>query len=121
VHNALFTDTISKDQIIGPIKIDKYDNMFLKIEGWTESLVISETDFEQRWNDVVEKVTDIKAWADYEKIVAGLMRGKSVEFDPYTFEKLKEAAAKVYCLRKNRGKNSLKMNYGIETILPKLY
>lgn len=88
IHDALFSDSLHIGQIIGPLKIDNTNFLVMRINGWTTKVVMSETEVNQRWQDVREKLTDKKAQGIYEQYVAGLMLGKKIVFDERTFREL---------------------------------
>lgn len=88
VHEALFSEVLKKDEVIGPLKVDDHDYVVLKIVGWTESLSISDAQIQRRWHDVSERLAHKRAGALFDNYVANLMRGKRVEFSPQTFRKL---------------------------------
>lgn len=97
VHQALFKNDVKKDQVIGPLEISE-DGYFLymQVDGWTDSKVITEQSVQQRWEDSKERIQDEKAeviWVDY---VSDLMRGKRMDLVEDTFWKLNEIYFEMY-------------------------
>lgn len=88
IHNALFSESFEKDQVIGPLKIEDNYYTVIKILGWTDRMTISDNDIRQRWTDVKEKLRKKHANIQYRKYVSKIMRGKRVEFIGDTFYKL---------------------------------
>jgi hypothetical protein len=96
VHQALFTDTLQKNQILGPLKTEDGVNLFIKIDGWTESLAISEKMHQERWDEVTEKLKEGKALQIYDDYVSKLMKGKRLEFAPDVFDILVNVFGDLY-------------------------
>jgi len=125
IHNSLFTDDLVKGEIIEPIYVDN-SYMIMRIDGWTERIAISEEDKTRRWNDVYNKLTEDKAILVYESYVSELMRGKRIDFNHPTFEKLVEITAPYY-LKSNKDKKRLlksslwKPNSEDEVLIDNLY
>ena len=88
IHNALFSESLEKDQVIGPLKIEDNYYTVIKILGWTDRMTISDNDMRQRWTYVKEKLRKKHANIQYRKYVSKIMRGKRVEFIGDTFYKL---------------------------------
>lgn len=88
IHEALFSSELKKDQILGPLKVEDGSALFLKIEGWTDHLAISDAQIQRRWQDVSQRLTESMAEDVYDEYIGKLMRGKRLEFDPSTFRKI---------------------------------
>ena len=58
--NAIFLKDLNKDDVLGPIisKDNKY--LFLKVLGWTNSVLISETQKANHLKSVKEKISIIE-------------------------------------------------------------
>jgi hypothetical protein len=110
VHNSLFSDELVKGEILKPINVDN-SYLFIRVDSWTDRVAISEKDKILRWNDVYNKVTADNAAAHYENYVAEIMRGKRIDFNRPTFEKLVEIIAPYY-LQSNKNKERM-LNSGL--------
>jgi len=88
VQEALFTNNVISNQIIGPLPIDKHQYLVMKILGWTDSVVVSEKEKELRWNDVKKNLELMRAKQMYERFIGKVMDGKKLEFDPNAFYKV---------------------------------
>lgn len=96
IHEALFSRLLQKNEVIGPLKIEDGQNIFMKILGWAERKAISDAQIRRRWDEVKEKLTARHAEKLFEKIVAETMRGKRLEFAPITFRKVVETVGPFY-------------------------
>lgn len=96
IHNILFQADHKRGDIIGPVLVNDSKYMFFKIDGWTDRMVMTESDHIDRKKRVVEKLKDQKAWIQYDKIVSQIMRGKKIEFSKSTFKKLFAIVAPIY-------------------------
>jgi hypothetical protein len=106
IHESLFSEKLKKDQIVGPIQTEDRQFLFMKIEGWTEKLAVSEKDINQRWSDVSNKLKDLKAKKIYARYVQNLMKGKKLEFDEDVFYQLAELLAPIYVKTEEEKKKS---------------
>lgn len=109
IHELLFSEKLKKDQIVGPIQTEDRQFIFMKIEGWTEKLAVSEKDINQRWSDVSNKLKDLKAKKIYTNYVQNLMKGKSLEFDEGVFYQLAELLAPIYIKTEKEKKESFNL------------
>ncbi len=109
IREAIFTDGIIKDSVIGPIKIGTDDHIVIKIVGWTDELAISESARKKRWDEVKEKLTEAEALKIYDKFVVSIMEGKKLDFDSDTFNKLVSLVGPLY-IRSAREKQDLFMD-----------
>jgi len=96
IHQALFTDELQNNQILGPIKISDDQFLFAKILGWTDRKVITDTDIQRRHNDVVEYLTDAHAAQIWKEYTGQIMQGKKIEFDRATFEQIFDLMLPLY-------------------------
>ncbi|MCI0513790.1 hypothetical protein L0128_11295 [candidate division KSB1 bacterium] len=96
VQNALYADTLTVGQVIGPIAIDKNSHLVMQINGWTTRLAITENDVQQRWQDVAEHLKNLQATNLFEKRIAEIMQGKEIKFNRDTFFRLIPLLAPLY-------------------------
>ncbi len=96
VHEALFSESLNKGQIIGPIRTEDQRFLLMQVKGWTDRQAIADTDVQCRRDAVIEALTQKHADALYDAYVAKLMKGKKVQFSQETFYKLIEAIGPVY-------------------------
>ena len=88
LFKALYMNKTSDKQVIGPVKIDKNNHLLIKINGWTRRPVISEKDINQKYTDVKDKISEVAARDIYVDLIAGMMKGKKLDFNAKTFEAL---------------------------------
>jgi len=124
LHDSLFKKQPRKGQHIGPLNIDETHHMFLQVNGWVDRKVITEQSIMDRRQQVIEKLTNDKAWANYKIYVADIMQNKRMQFYPKTFKKLIELAAPIYLesekVKKQMFNNSFWQNSESEDIFSKL-
>jgi len=96
IHNALFSDTLSAKQVLGPLKTE--DNLFItmRIKGWTERLALSKTEAIQRTKDVTEDLTQREADKSYQAFASRLMQGEKMQLSRDLMEELTRVLAPVY-------------------------
>jgi hypothetical protein len=95
IHEALFSDSLKINQIIGPVPAGEAF-LILKILGWTDRVAITESQVQQRWNEVTEKWREKMGAAFYVKFVSQAMKGKRIEFEGDTFSRLATLLAPIY-------------------------
>lgn len=96
IKDVLFKEKPTRGQIIGPVKVDEQNHLFLKVNGWTDQRVMTENDIRDRRQLVVDQLKNEKAWAAYETYVSELMHNKQMQFSEDTFKKLVTVIAPVY-------------------------
>ena len=96
IQKSLFSGNIAKDTVIGPLRIEKDDYILMKIVGWTDEKAVTEESKNQRWQDVREDIKKRKALKLYDKFIISTMKGKKLEFDNETFDKLVGLLAPIY-------------------------
>jgi hypothetical protein len=96
IKDALFKEKPTKGQIIGPVKVDEQNHLFLKVNGWTDQRVMTENDIRDRHRLVIDQLKNEKAWAAYKSYVSELMHKKQMQFSEVTFKKLVTIIAPVY-------------------------
>jgi hypothetical protein len=96
IHQALFSDSMHVGQIVGPLKIDDDFFMTIEIAGWRDRLAVSESQIAQRWDSVEKRLKSREALKVYEQIVAGIMKGKRLEFNEDTFYSMARVLAPFY-------------------------
>ena len=103
IEQALFSAPLKKNQIVGPLKVG--DNFFTTIEvlGWTDEAAVSNSQIQQRWKDVTDRLREREALNSYRQFAARLMHGKRVVFNPKTFQALVKIYRPIY-LKSNKEK-----------------
>jgi len=88
IHEALFSSKLKKGQVVGPLRAEDDNHLFIKVLGWADNIAMSDVQIQQRWQDVSERLTEQKAEAAFENYVQDLMAGKRLDFDPSTFRRV---------------------------------
>jgi hypothetical protein len=102
IKDVLFDNSPQKGEVIGPLNIDDTQFIFMKINGWTDKKVITETEFQNRRQDVIEKLTQQEAWEGYKNYVQSLMKNKRMEFYEDTFKNIVRLVAPLYLNSENK-------------------
>ncbi len=105
IHKALYSDKLSKGDLIGPLKIDAHYYMILQVKGWINRAALSDRDIRQRVRDVKAKLTQIKATEIYARFASELMRGKRLDFNPHTYKKMVDFLKPIYFTNEKERKN----------------
>jgi len=96
IIKSLYSDNIAKDTVIGPLQIGRDDHILMKVVGWTDEKAITDESKNQRWNDVREDIMKRKALNLYDEFIISTMKGKKLEFNKETFDKIVELLAPIY-------------------------
>ncbi len=94
--DTLFTVPLKKHQVVGPIKTDEGDYLFAKVRGWIDRPIITEQQFNERWNNVSEKYHSRKAQELYSQFIIKTMANKKIEFNPDIFFKITDLLGPMY-------------------------
>jgi hypothetical protein len=103
VHTVLFSEPLFKDQVIGPVKIENNFYLMIKILGWIEQKVLSDSEIRKRLDDVKKKLKERQASTRFREYIHGIMAGKKIDFAKDTFHKLVNILGSVYMKTKNAG------------------
>lgn len=105
IVSKVFDSPLQKNDVLEPIFVgDSY--LLVRVDGWLDKLAITESKKELRWNDVKEIITEKESMKLYAEYVGNLMKGKNVQFNRNTFEKLVEVVAPFY-LKDEKKKEAL--------------
>jgi len=85
ILDSLYSEPLQKDQVIGPVKIDKNEFMLIKINGWIDRVALTEYQIQERWRNVSEKFIQRQAVKLFDNFILDVMQGKSIEFLPDVF------------------------------------
>ncbi len=96
VHKALFTRPLNKDEIIGPVQIETDFHTVIQILGWREQVPVTDTEVQDRWNAVSERIRIERADSAFNRFVETRMRGRRMTFHPETFVRFVRLAAPLY-------------------------
>jgi len=82
IHNALFDESVRKDQVIGPVRANDEQFVLMKVKQYTNSIAITDNQQSQRLKDVRDKLTESSALKIYSKFASEIMSGKQLDFIP---------------------------------------
>ncbi|HDQ44227.1 MAG TPA: hypothetical protein ENN17_01845 [bacterium] len=90
IHLALFSRPLGAGEVIGPVRLDGYQSIMMRVADARIQPVIGPEDQRMRIDQVRAKLTDLKARATWNAYKAGLMRGKSIQFEKEVFNQIVE-------------------------------
>jgi hypothetical protein len=96
MHQAIYSDTLSRHDILGPVEFEKGIFTVIRINDWTETLALSDRQAKERMKMVREKLQERYGTRMFHRYVRTLMKGKSAVFNEETFNKLAEVYASYY-------------------------
>ncbi len=96
VHQALFSEPLFKNQVIGPIQVDNGQFLMMKVLDWVDRPAVTSIDVQQRNNKVYEDWEREKSEVSWDDYVFDLMKNKRLEFAKDTFERMAELFKPLY-------------------------
>ena len=96
IHNALYSNALRVNQVIGPLLTEDGFYIVMKVKGWTDRVVITEKDINQRVSDVQERLTQKEAVKIFQRYAGKIMKGKRIVFSKEAFENLVSVFAPIY-------------------------
>ena len=120
IEEALFTNDVLPNQIIGPLQTDKQQYIVMKVLGWTDSVVVSEKEQGLRWNDVKENLRLMRARKIYENFITKLMVGKKMELIHNTFYEVADLLSPYYIRTPENMKNYYSGTFHDKIEIPKI-
>lgn len=112
VLDSLFSEPLTKEQVVGPIKVADDQYLMVKVTGWVNIPAISEAQAQERWSSIKEEFIQRKAAKRYNEIIYNVMKGKKLEFNPATFFKIVDLMKPVYMPKAEETKSALKNAFG---------
>lgn len=106
IVNTLFTTDRKKGEVIGPIQVDNERQMFLKINGWTDTPVITNTQIIEKQKKVKEFLELREGKRIYKTMIQNIMKNKNIDFNKEVFFKFTDIVAPIY-LKSNKEKEEL--------------
>lgn len=94
--DLLFTQEHRKGTIIGPVKFSDNHFMFLKINGWKETKIITEAQQNQYLKNIKDVYTQRESRIIFENYIKKIMKGKKIEFNEKVFLALADIMGPVY-------------------------
>lgn len=96
VHRALFSNDWHVGDVLPPVQVADGDYLVMQVLGWSENMAITDTQQQQRLNEVTEKLTEVKASEIWTQYVADIMRGKRMDFNAPVFERMSDLFFNIY-------------------------
>jgi len=96
VHRTLFSEPLKKGQVLGPVKVDENQYLMIKVLGWIDRPVITDTASRQRWEDVSEELKREAGGEIWDGYIANLMKGKTLIFKEDAFKKMTKFLLPIY-------------------------
>ncbi len=96
IHTALFNNQIRKGDVVGPLPAGEGQYIVMRVNGWTSTPAITDTDMSQQWEDVHTRLVEINADARYLNYVASIMAGKEMHMNKPVFKSYSLKAAEEY-------------------------
>ena len=101
IHKAIFSKTLNKDEILGPILSKDNKWLFIKVKEITSSPIITETENSNHLELVYKKIYELNQIEAYDKYILEVMEGYNLNLNKNVFFKLTKEAYKYYIDRKN--------------------
>ena len=96
IFQALYTKPVTVNQVLGPIKIGNDNYLVLYVNGWKDTAIITDKQFQSRWRDISSYYKRRIAQRNYDEIINTVMRGRSIIFEQNTFFKFTDILASIY-------------------------
>jgi hypothetical protein len=96
LRSSMFARPLRVGEILPAIEVEDSLYLFVRINGWTTRVAVSDQDTRQRWNDVMEDMRSEQGAARFREFAAGVMRGKSITFERETFRAVGPILAPLY-------------------------
>lgn len=113
IHTALFSEPLKINQIIGPLKIENNFYTMIKVLGWTDQKVLSNSDVKKRLRDVKKKLKEKHTSAMINEYIRKIMQGKRLTFSKGAFNKLINIFYPVYMKLKKENVLTFKQRFCI--------
>jgi hypothetical protein len=96
IEEVLFSKPVENGSVFGPLEVERNQFLFMRVNGWTDTKVLAESDIRERLDQVKERLTLREASRIWDRFVARVMKGKQLLFKEDTFYRLTEIYADLY-------------------------
>jgi hypothetical protein len=107
VHDSLYTEPLEPGKLIGPLKIEDNHYLVMRIDDYVINPAVTDTEVQTRWKKVEEKLREKQTTRIRKSTIAGLMKGKTVEFNPATFGRMVSLFYDIFSTEDQNIKNEL--------------
>ena len=101
IHESIFLNSLSKDQVIGPILAKDNKHLFIKVKDFVYSPLITSNEISNHTNMVNQKLYELTQVKEYDIYIKEIMKDYSVVFNSDVFVKLASEAYNYYIDRNN--------------------
>tara|TARA_Y100000590_G_C15694791_1_gene1004712 strand:+ start:756 stop:2222 length:1467 start_codon:yes stop_codon:yes gene_type:complete len=115
IHKAIFLKELNKDDVLGPIISKDKKYLFLKVLGWTNNVLISETQIADHLQSVKDKISLMEQERAYDEFILDIMSGDKLKFFEKPFFKLADVAYKFYFNKYNPQTENIDPKYNDES------
>jgi hypothetical protein len=112
VLDSLFSAPLYKNQVVGPIKIDKNQYMMMTVDGWIDRPAITETQVQERWRTITDEFSQRAADRLFDQFIHKVMQGKTIEFQPQVFFKVANLLGPIYFKTEAEKNEIMKKSFG---------
>ncbi|MFC1568973.1 hypothetical protein ACFL4L_01955 [bacterium] len=88
IHRALYGEAYDIGEIVGPIRIAPIQWIMMRVLDINRHPIIGQEDRNVRMNEVIEKLTDLKAKNIWQKYKDTMMQGKEMKFEQEAFHQI---------------------------------
>ena len=96
IRRALFAKPLQRGEVVGPVATGDDLYTVMQVQGWSERLLVSDTQLRQQWADVEASMRAERAELAYQQFVQKLMRGKRMELVEDSFYRLAAVLAPLF-------------------------
>ena len=101
IHESIFLNSLSKDQVIGPVLAKDNKRLFIKVKDFVYSPLITSNEISNHVNMVNQKLYELTQVKDYDIYIKKIMKDYNVVFNNEIFVKLASEAYNYYIDRNN--------------------
>ena len=101
IHESIFLNSLSKNQVIGPILAKDNKHLFIKVKDFVYSPLITSNEISNHTNMVNQKLYELTQVKEYDIYIKEIMKDYSVVFNSDVFVKLANEAYNYYIDRNN--------------------
>lgn len=111
ILDSLFSKNVSNGQVIGPVKVETGETIFIKVAGWTDQPAITQDASSKRFKAVEDLYTRRESKKVYENYIREVMKGKEIVFKRDIFFEMAEIFAPVFIITEKKEKSLMKNGY----------
>jgi len=102
VNQILYYGKPNLNQLYGPFESGSNNLFYFEVSGWTTRAKVTEKEKKDNWDQAQKQYSEKAAKNYYSEFVSGLLKGKTIEYNPEVFPLFSKKLSSIYLIEKEK-------------------